>query len=124
MENSELRKDIDRYVDCAFRAHCSTWFEWTEGSTIFYWRWPKRFRCMARDGIPYWFKGDKPKTKKAQSFEQDENVRNKVREKLSSVRKKGYITNDFVKSSIRVVLTAGFGLRRPVYLRSNQCLDQ
>ena len=51
-EGSDLRNDIERYVDCAFRAHCSTWFEWTEGSTIFYWRWPKRFRRMARDGIP------------------------------------------------------------------------
>ena len=43
---------------------------------------------MTRDGIPYWFKGGKPKVKKNQYFERDENVKNQVREKLSSDRKR------------------------------------
>ena len=56
---SELYKDINRFADCAYRASGSTWFEWKMGSTLFFWRWPREFRKMARDGIPYWFKGNK-----------------------------------------------------------------
>ena len=100
-DHSELRKDIIRYSDCVFRAKRATWFEWNEGSTIFFWRWAKPFRRMARDGIPYWFRGKRPKAKKAQSYENNDEVRNRVREKLNSVRSKGYIKPGFVKSLIR-----------------------
>ena len=36
--NSELYKDIERFTDCAYRVRGASWFEWTEGSTLLFWR--------------------------------------------------------------------------------------
>ena len=98
---SELFKDIQVFVDCAYASKNSTWFEWPEGSCLFFWRWQTSYRSNVRDGIPYWFKGPKPRAKKPQSHERDDAVRLKVREKLSIVRRRGYIRTGFVKSLIR-----------------------
>lgn len=100
-DKSELRKDISQFVDCAFRARGATWLEWVEGSTLFFWRWAKDFRKMARDGIHYWFKGRKPRIKKPQAYEKDDSVRSKVTDKLTTVRKKGYIKPGYVTSLIK-----------------------
>ena len=101
METSELRKDIIVFTDCAFKARNTDWFEWNAGSTLFFWRWPKEYRQFARDGLPYWFRGKKPRSKKAQPDELDETIRLNVREKLRKVRDRGYIQKGFVKSLIR-----------------------
>ena len=99
--DSELAKDIKAFVDCAYTVRKTTWFEWPEGSCLFFWRWQRSYKSNVRDGIPYWFKGSKPRAKKPQSYEQDDEVRKRVREKLSTVRRRGYIRAGFVKSLIR-----------------------
>ena len=68
---------------------------------MFFWRWPPEITKMARDGFPYWFNNKRPKAKVAQSFERDQTIREKVKEKLINVRSKGYITSGFVKSLIK-----------------------
>lgn len=99
--DSELYKDIMSFVDCAYAARNTTWFAWPEGSCLFFWRWQKCYEKNVRDGIPYWFKGSKPRAKKPQPYESDESTRSRVREKLATVRRRGYIRSGFVKSLIR-----------------------
>jgi hypothetical protein len=41
-------------VDCLVRARFSDWFEWSAGSRLFFWRWPKEWQLEARDGMPIW----------------------------------------------------------------------
>jgi len=36
--------------ECIERAEGSTWFEWKDGSRLFFWRWPEEFMEDARDG--------------------------------------------------------------------------
>ena len=115
-QGTELNKNITHFVDCAYRAGGATWFEWEEGSTLFFWRWVKQYRKMARDGIPYWFKGKKTKIKRPQAYEKDINVRIRVTEKLSTVRNKGYIKSGYVKSLIKYfAVPKGEGDVRMVY---------
>jgi hypothetical protein len=39
-------------VDCLQRACSADWFEWTDGSRLFFWRWPREWQQEARDGHP------------------------------------------------------------------------
>ena len=44
------------------RASYSSWWEWTKGSTIFFWRWPTHYQKLARLGVPPMFDEDPPKS--------------------------------------------------------------
>jgi hypothetical protein len=37
--------------DALRRMHACSWWEWTAGSTLFFWNWPQEFRLIARLGI-------------------------------------------------------------------------
>ena len=40
------------------------WWNYTEGSTLIYWRWPRGFqRSCARDGMPPWILTSMPRYK-------------------------------------------------------------
>jgi len=39
-------------VDCLQRACSANWFEWSDGSRLFFWRWPIERQQEARDGHP------------------------------------------------------------------------
>jgi hypothetical protein len=42
--------------DAIARAARSSWWEWDDGSTPFYWRWPAEYRYVMRDGIKIYSK--------------------------------------------------------------------
>ena len=87
----EAQRDITVGRDCLLRACSADWWEWKLGSTLFFWRWPKEMRVPARDGYPVWWLTSPPNNKRPQPPERDPVIRDKVSEKLRTVRSKGYI---------------------------------
>jgi hypothetical protein len=83
---------------CPRHAAAADWWEWRQGSTLFFWRWPKYAQSLARDGHPLWIRGQLPSYRRPQKMERDLDLREKVRSKLESVRDKGYLIKGEVKS--------------------------
>jgi hypothetical protein len=73
--------------DAIWRSSESTWWDWDSGSAPLYWRWPKEYRVVIRDGLPIWFSGEKPRWRRPQQAERDEGTRQRVIKKLDKVRK-------------------------------------
>jgi hypothetical protein len=48
----EWRKDMAAAADCLRRAAGASWWDWDDGSRLFFWRWPAEARVWARDGLP------------------------------------------------------------------------
>jgi hypothetical protein len=56
--NSQFIKDLEAGKECLKYAAASSWWEWLEGSRLFFWRWSPEFQRFARDGIPVcWLPG-------------------------------------------------------------------
>jgi hypothetical protein len=47
---ADYNKDVQAVQDCLLRAKRSSWWEWNDGSRLFFWRWPQCWRLEARDG--------------------------------------------------------------------------
>jgi hypothetical protein len=45
-----LAEDRPAIRDCVMRCANSTWWDWKDGSRLFFWRWPKLWWLEARDG--------------------------------------------------------------------------
>jgi len=50
-ECEQYRRNTAAIIDCLSRAGGSTWFEWNDGSRLFFWRWPAEWQREARDGL-------------------------------------------------------------------------
>ena len=81
------------------KLYMRTWWEWVEGSTLFFWRWPERFQSDARDGQPHFMTGDPKPYMRQQRPPTPEEVE-KVREKILPVRIRKYIEPGVVRSLI------------------------
>ena len=46
-------RDVAVCKDALVRVCKSNWWEWLDGSTLLYWRWPKEFQLRVRDGTPF-----------------------------------------------------------------------
>ena len=44
--------------DCITRAANSSWWEWSDGNSLFFWRWPEVWRLEARDGAKSYRSGE------------------------------------------------------------------
>ncbi len=84
--------------DALRRGSESSWWEWTEGSTPFFWRWPAWHMKLIRDGSPPLLKGRVPKYILPQRVEKDERIRAAVKEKLKISIDKGYLEKGKVVS--------------------------
>jgi hypothetical protein len=49
-DEQEWQRNRVAVADCISRAANSTWWEWADGSRLFFWRWPEMWRLEARDG--------------------------------------------------------------------------
>jgi hypothetical protein len=48
----EWAEDLEAILNCLQWVRGSTWFEWKDGSHLFFWRWPLDLCKEARDGTP------------------------------------------------------------------------
>lgn len=86
-----LKQDYEIGLEILEKAAEATWWEWTGGSVLFYWRWPREYRLKAKHGLAVAFVGDKPTTLSKQKKEKDEDVRCRIQKKVEKVLKRRYL---------------------------------
>ena len=97
--NTELFLDKDVGRDAITRAANSTWSDWDAGSTLYFWRWPKRVQKAVRDGTKLFIIHSKlPRYMKRQKWPKDSDQCEKLKSKLQKVRSRRYIQPGFVRS--------------------------
>ena len=76
----------------------ASWWEWTGGSALIFWRWPTPAMIReAREGTPFFIQGSLPANRRPQRVP-PAHLLPLVAEKISIVRDKGYIVSGLVKS--------------------------
>jgi hypothetical protein len=53
---SDIVLDYEVGMDAIKRASASSFWEWDDGSTVLFWRWPRELQSQMRDGMPVWFR--------------------------------------------------------------------
>jgi hypothetical protein len=56
----QLSRNREVIADCITRTANSTWWEWSDGSRLFFWRWPEAWHQEARDGARSYCVGEPP----------------------------------------------------------------
>ena len=97
---SEWCKDKTIGRDALTRANSATWWEWTEGSTLFHWRWPSHMQLEARDGVNVFVEGKLPHYTTRQRWppEDEKGSVQQMKRKLQKVIDRGYLSKGYVKS--------------------------
>ena len=57
----EVIRDYNSGIDTIHRATSASFWEWTHGSTLFFWRWPEEYCKAIRDGLEVFVSGERPK---------------------------------------------------------------
>jgi len=97
--NDDLLKDLKAGLDCVERTARSDWWNWSDGSRILFWRWPKRYRKAVRDGTPLFIHPTLlPNYWARQSWPSDQDQRTKLKDKVNVPLQRRYITRGYVKS--------------------------
>jgi len=97
----ELKKDLSVGLDSLRRALNSSWWEWLDGSTCYFWRWPKEVRVDIRDGFKICVEKKLPEYKKRQIFKglnTEQMVALEI--KVKKVVHRQYLSDGYVKSLI------------------------
>jgi hypothetical protein len=90
--SEEVQSDLLAGLECITRSCGSTFWEWTEGSRPFFWRWPLHYRKTIKEGHPLWVKETLPRWRIPQRRETNQALQENIKKKLESVRTKGYIS--------------------------------
>jgi hypothetical protein len=69
----------------------TSWWEWKSGSTIFFWRWPPDYQDVVRKGLLPMFDSEPPVNSDRQPPYDDNEIKEKVKNKLDKVIMKGYV---------------------------------
>jgi hypothetical protein len=99
-KHQELRSDLIIGLEGLLRVIQGSWWEWNFGSTLFFWRWPMQIRSAARDGVSVFIQSELPRYRRRQRPPGKEYMLIKMKEKLSKVRKRKYISKGPVRSLI------------------------
>jgi hypothetical protein len=97
-EISLSAKDAAREI--IHRTSNSTMWEWNNGSRTMFWRWPPEFEIRIMEGSRLWMTESLKPWKRAQRLPRDSLNREKVMEKLDTIRFKGYVEAGYVESLI------------------------
>ena len=97
---TELLLDGDVGADALGRAVNADWWNWNDGSTLLFWRWPSEVHKEARDGssFPWIFRDKLPKYKIPQRYPRDQVHKEFLINKVWSPILRRYIEVGFVKS--------------------------
>ena len=94
----EFTTDYAAGVEALNRVGNSSFWNWDDGSSILFWRWPKEIRKECRDGCSIYIKGPLPRYTRKQRMPPDPDDAARVAAKLKAVRDKRYISEGMVKS--------------------------
>ena len=98
VRTDELDRDLAAGAEAIARSDLASWWEWTDGSTLYFWRWPSFARRDARDGSVVRVAGKLPNYRARQRKPKDPTVFDKVKRKVKKVVDRRYITAGSVKS--------------------------
>lgn len=97
----EYAENQEAICDCIRRCANSTWWEWTDGSRLLFWRWPRAWRREARDGARGYHKSyPQPNLKYPQVPMQEQWIIDKDREKLEKLLRRRYIVKGSVRNTV------------------------
>ena len=88
---TSLGKDLRGISHMLQHTTHTNWFEYLAGSRIIHFRFPLKYRDMARDGVPVFFEKEGPSTRDPQPPFPDPKVRASVRKKLEKVINRKYM---------------------------------
>ena len=96
--SAEFVADYEAGIEALNRVGGSSFWNWDDGSSIFFWRWPKEIMQECRDGCNIFVKGRLPCYTRKQRMPPDPSDFAKVAAKIKVVRDKQYICKGSVKS--------------------------
>ena len=85
-------------VDAVIRAQRAGWWEWHDGSGLFFWQWPSWYGRQASEGVSVWVVKPLPRCQTPQRREANARTRSLVAAKLDKVRTRRYISEGIVTS--------------------------
>jgi hypothetical protein len=108
-----LNLELDRAAarDCLRRVGEATFWDWSGGSRLLFWRWPAPLRIWARDGLPVFHSYDLPNYRSRQPPAVDARTKSDVAAKLRKFVDQGYISPGPVNSLISYFWGAQRGFR-------------
>jgi hypothetical protein len=71
ISENEYKRDKIAIQDCLQRSRGSNWWEWADGSQLYYWQWPECWRSEARDGARAYHPSVPPRKPVAQKVKAD-----------------------------------------------------
>jgi hypothetical protein len=83
--------DLENGVEAVERACASSFWDWDGGSSLFFWRWPSRFRKQARDGTSSFITGKLPNYKVSQKWPKDPAMKSKMIDKWVHIVDRAYV---------------------------------
>ena len=101
LDATQLKCDLEVGVDSLVRCINSSWWEWSDGSTCHFWRWPEEVQPFIRDGFPVFIERKLPEYKMKQTFRglnADQLVA--LENKIHKVIGRRYLNDGYVKSLI------------------------
>jgi len=90
--------EVEAGRDCVRRAVGAVWWEWHQGSSLFFWRWPSYAKQLVLHGHPPWFTSSPLQYKVPQRSEPNAHLCSQMREKLGAPIFKAYIAKGKVLS--------------------------
>ena len=95
----ELLEDGDTGSIALAKGLDASWWEWNQGSSLFFWRWDVSQRKAARDGMEIFVRGRLPSKLSARRGTQSDKVE-AVGRKANKAFERGYIRMGPVESAI------------------------
>jgi len=122
-----FQRDVEVGRDAIFRAANSSWWEWSHGSSCYFWRFPKDLRSHVRDGFPIYIEKALPRYRQRQTFRLTAAGLEQLKDKVEKVVHRGYVEEGYVGSLINYfAVPKGEGDIRVVYDGTkcglNQCV--
>ena len=97
----DASKDRKAIVDCTTRAANSSWWDWKDGSRLFFWRWPEAWRAEARDGAAgFHTKHLRPQRGRSTFPSKEEWIIAKDQEKLEKLLRRRYLVQGHVQNTV------------------------
>jgi hypothetical protein len=90
-ELTSLGKDREAIASILWHSTNTSWFDYHAGSTLVHFRFPTRYRGIARDGVEVFFEKPGPTTRDKQPKINDPRIREMAKEKILKVVKRGYL---------------------------------
>lgn len=87
---TSLELNLESMREIVWRVWENSWFEYPAGSSLFYFRFPRKYRALARDGVPIFVKSELPSTIKPQPHSPPE-ARAVLQDKLPKMIERRYI---------------------------------